>query len=137
MAVVGVLIVRAVLTFLWFDRLVDAYAERQGIEDLPREFAESGAPGYKAFALINVLVLGTALAVLAGFVLRGAGWARVTATVVAALGLLGGVLSVIQPAPVSFTLLGVLVALALAIAVVLLWMPASSAYVRSRNQARS
>lgn len=133
LAVTGVLVVRAVLTYLWFDDLIDWYIEWRGLERLPREVAADFAPGYRSFALVNVLVFGTALAVLAVFVLRGAGWARIAATVVGVLGLLGGVLSVVQPATIPFRMLGALVALGLAAAVVLLWMPASSAFVRGRR----
>lgn len=131
LAVTGVLLLRAVLTYVLFDSLIDDFVEGRGDTALPREVVEEGAPAYKAIALINAVLFGGLLALCAVFVLRGAGWARIVATVVGVLGILGGVVAVLQPATALFKVLGVVVALALVAAVVLLWLAPSSAYFRA------
>jgi hypothetical protein len=133
-AVVGVLAVRAVLTYVLFDSLLDNFAEGRGEEGQPRELIEDRAPQYKPLALVNVVVFGGLLSLCGAFVLRGAGWARITATVVGVLGLLGGLISILQPATAVFKLLGLLVTIGLAAAVVLLWLAPSSAYFRDRKR---
>jgi hypothetical protein len=129
-AVVGVQVLRVVLTFVMFDSLLDAYVEKVGETALPREVVEDGAPQYKAIALINAFVIGGLLALSAAYLLRGAKWARITATVIAALGVCGGVLTLFQPLTPLFTILGVGVAIGLAAAVVLLWRESSGEFFR-------
>lgn len=130
-AVVAVQVLRAVLTFAMFDTLIDAYAENSGDAGLPRDLIEDRAPRYKEITLINAVVIGGLLALCGVHVLRGARWARVTATVVGALGVCGGALTVLDQLTPLFTVLGVLVAVGLGAAIVLLWWKPSSEYFRA------
>lgn len=114
-AMLALLVVRAILTFVFHDELVDAWV---GDRALPRELAEAGAPRYSAVAII-VLVVGAVLAFAALNLPKGARWARVVAIVFAALSLLGAVVSLIAPTIAILLVINILVGL-LAVAVIVL-----------------
>jgi len=95
--VLGLLLLRTILTFVFADDLVDAWiADTQYWKSAPRELAESAAPRYSAVA-VGVLVVAAVLAFTAIHLNRAARWARVVALVFAALTLLGVVVSLLAP----------------------------------------
>jgi hypothetical protein len=126
---IGLLVLRAVLTFLLFDSLMDAWVKSRSA-GLPREVLEEGAPGYKAIGLASAIVIGGVLAASAVSLARGARWARVVVTIFGVLGFLGGLIGLVQPAPVWYKLFGLIVAAVALAAVVLLWLPAASDFFR-------
>lgn len=118
-AMLGLLVLRVILTFAFADDLVDAYLEDHPTwKQLPREYAEDAAPAYSAVA-IGVLVVGAVLAFAALKLGKGARWARVVAVIFAALSLLGTVVSLIAPTIAVLLIINILVGL-LAVAVIVL-----------------
>ena len=109
---------------------MDNWYQSRADSGLPRDFIEDGAPAYRAIALLTTGVIGGGLAICAGFLLRGARWARIVTTVVGPLAFLGGVIGLIQPATAVFKVFGLLIAAVAAVAVVLLWLPGSAAHFR-------
>ncbi|MBA3294654.1 MAG: hypothetical protein H0T40_13215, partial [Geodermatophilaceae bacterium] len=72
---------------------------------------EAGALAYVPIALISLALFGGLLAACAIFLLRGAGWARITAIVISILVLLGALLGIfVQASTILFVVLNVLVA---------------------------
>jgi hypothetical protein len=132
---IGLFVLRAVLTYALFDSLMDSWVDSRS-SGLPRELIEEGAPQYKPIGLASAIVIGGVLAAAAAFLARGAGWARIVATIFGVLGFLGGLLVLAQPAPAWYKLLGLIVAAVAIAVVVLLWTPAASAFFRQSRQAR-
>lgn len=134
--VIGLFVLRAVLTYALFDSLMDSwYSSREDLQGLPREVAEENwAPEFRGAALASALVVCSGLAASAAFLTRGAGWARIVATIFGVLGVLGGLVGLAQPVTGVFTVLALLSAIAAAAAVVALWLPSSSAFFRSRKR---
>lgn len=130
----GLLVLRAVLTFVLFDSLVDSWYESRAVAGVPREIIEDGAPAYRQIALGSAILFGGLIALAAAFLPRGARWARILATVVGGFAFLGGLSAIPQPA-VLFTATGLTVAVAAVVAVVALWLPGSSAFFRARKAA--
>lgn len=119
-AVLALLVLRAVLTVVFSDELVDAYiGDNATLKALPREFAVDAAPRYTAVA-IGVLVIGAVLAFAALNLGKAARWARVVAIVFASLSLLGVVVSVIAPTIMVLLVINILVGLLSAAVIVLL-----------------
>lgn len=114
---VGIGVLRTILTFALFDSLLDAYVDDQGDTGLPREIIEEGAPAYRPVSLIFGLLFAAVLAAAAIGVARGRNWARILGIVMGVLIALGGLTALFQPAPVLFPLLGV-VTVAVAVAAV-------------------
>jgi hypothetical protein len=118
-ALLALLLLRTVLTFVFTDELVDAWIDgNESAKLLPRELAESSAPRYSAVA-IGVLVVGIVLAFAAINLRKAARWARVVAVVFAALSLLGVVVSLIAPTILVLLIINIVVGL-LAVAVIVL-----------------
>lgn len=118
-AMLALLVLRAVLTVVFADELVDAYVDdNETLKALPREFAVDAAPRYTAVA-IGVLVIGAVLAFAAANLGKGARWARVVAIVFASLGLLGVVVSLIAPTILVLLVINIVVGL-LSVAVIVL-----------------
>ncbi|MPZ78895.1 MAG: hypothetical protein GEV28_00215 [Actinophytocola sp.] len=119
-AVLALLVLRAILTVVFSDELVDAYVDgNETLKSLPREFAVDGAPRYTAVA-IGVLVIGAVFAFAAANLGKAARWARVVAIVFASLSLLGVVVSVIAPTIPVLLVINVVVGLLSAAVIVLL-----------------
>jgi len=118
-ALVGIGVLRTILTFALFDSLLDAYVDRQGDTGLAREVIEDGAPAYRSVALVSGLLFAALLAAAALGVSQGRNWARILGIVLCVLVAFGGLILAIQPAPIIFPLLG-LVNAAVAIAAVVL-----------------
>lgn len=118
-AMLGLLVLRVILTFAFADDLVDAYLdEHETWKAMPRELAEDAAPSYSGVA-IGVLVIGAVLAFAAVNLHKAARWARVVAVVFAALSLLGVVASLLAPTIAVLLVINILVGL-LAVAVIVL-----------------
>jgi hypothetical protein len=118
-AILGLLVVRVILTFAMSDALIDAWVDSNDTaKSLPRELVEAGAPKYGAVA-IGVLVIGVVLALAAANLAKGARWARVVVYVFASLNILGIVVSFLAPSLVALMVINALVAL-LSVAVIVL-----------------
>ncbi len=118
-AMLGLLVLRVILTFAFSDDLIDAYiGDNESRMALPRELAEAAAPSYTGVA-IGVLIVGAVLAFAALNLGKGARWARVVAVVFAALSLLGVVASLIVPTIAVLLVINILVGL-LSVAVIVL-----------------
>lgn len=127
-------VVSGVVTLLLLDTIVsDAIAKADFQGDPPdtslvRTFAMVGA---LVGMLVSVVVMGT----LAFFLHRGANWARITYTVLVALGLLVGIQGLVRnnaSSPAVLVALGVLGLVMSAAVLVLLWRPASTAWFTRR-----
>lgn len=129
----GVIALRALLSLVAHEALLDAFAKSRDLDrntDYGRYAVESAAPKYTSIAIGSLVIFGILLLLTAAFLRRGAGWARIVATVIAALNLLNIIVVVAQPAPIWFRLLGVVVA-ALALGIlVLLYRPDANAFFR-------
>ena len=122
-AMLALLVLRTILTFVFNDQLVDAWiSENASAQALPRELAEDGAPRYTAVA-IGVLIVGVILAVAAINLSKAAGWARIVATIFAALSLLGIVLTLLAPTITVLLVLNIVVGLLAVAVIVLLFTP--------------
>ena len=120
-AMLALLLLRTVLTFVFTDELVDAWiSDNESAKLLPRELAESSAPRYSAVA-IGVLIVGIVLALAAINLSKAARWARVVAVVFAALSLLGVVVSLIAPTILVLLIINLVVGLLAAAVIVLLF----------------
>lgn len=126
-AILGLLVLRTILTLVFTDELIDAYvADNETLKAMPRSFAENAAPRYTAVA-IGVLIVGAVLVLAALNLGRAARWARVVAVVFAGLSLLGVVVSVIAPTIPVLLVINIVVGL-LEIAVIV------SLFTRDANQ---
>jgi len=118
-AMLGLLVLRAILTFAFADDLLDAYiGDNETRKALPRELVEAAAPSYSGVA-IGVLIIGAVLAFAALNLGKAARWARVVAVIFAALSLLGVVVSLLAPTIAVLLVINILVGL-LAVAVIVL-----------------
>jgi len=120
---VGIGVLRTILTFALFDSLLDAYVDQQGDTGLSREVVENGAPAYRPVALVTGLLFAAGLAAAALGLSRGRHWARTLGFVLCVLVAFGGLISAIAPAPIVFPLLGIANAAVAIAAVVLLAKP--------------
>jgi hypothetical protein len=96
-ALLGLIVLRLILTIALKDDLVDKYIEgNRSAQSLPPEIAEGMAPSYTGVAIVS-LVLAGILAAAAVFLPKGASWAKVVAIVFASLSVLGVVMSLVAP----------------------------------------
>jgi hypothetical protein len=117
--ILGLLLIRTILTFVFADDLVDAWIGDDGYwATVPRELAEAAAPRYSAVA-IGVLIVAAVLAFAAINLNKAARWARVVALVFAGLTLLGVVVSLIAPTIAVLLVINILTGL-LSVAVIVL-----------------
>ena len=134
----GVIALRAVLSLVAHDALLDAFAKSRNLDrntEYGKFAVESAAPKYTTIAIGSLVIFGVLLLLTAAFLRRGAGWARVVATVIAALNLLNVVVVIAQPAPVWFRLLGAAAALLGLGILVLLYRSDSNAFFRRSKSA--
>ena len=119
-AILGLVVLRVILTITMNDALVDAWIEsNSSAAALPREIAAESAPAYTGVA-IGILVIGLVLALAALNLAKGARWARVVVYVFASLNIIGIVLSLLAPTLLVIMMINVLVALLSVAAIVLL-----------------
>jgi hypothetical protein len=115
-AVLGLAVLRMILTLVLKDDLVDAWLDSRGYDSLQRELFADGAPSYTGAALASLVV--TALLGLAAVNLpKGKRWARIVAIVFAVLSVLGVALAFLAPSLVLIQVLNVVIGL-LSIAVI-------------------
>lgn len=120
-AILALGVLRAILTFVMSDDLLDAWVDREdSSRALPREIAEASAPAYSGVA-IGILLFGALLAVAALNLSKAAQWARIVVIVLAALNLLGVIVSLVTPTLTVLLVINVVAGL-LAIAVIVLLM---------------
>lgn len=129
----GVTALRALLSLVAHDALLDAFAKSRDLDrntEYGKLAVDTAAPAYTSIAIGSLVIFGILLLVTAAFVRKGAGWARIVATVIAALNLLNLVVVIAQPAPIWYRLLGVVVALLALGILVLLYRPDANAFFR-------
>jgi len=119
-AVLGLVVLRVILTFAMSDALVDAWIDsNESAKALPREIAATGAPKYGPIA-IGILVIGVVMALAAANLPKGKQWARVVVYVIASLNIIGIVLSFLAPSLVALMVINALVGVLSIAAIVLL-----------------
>lgn len=119
-AILGLVLLRLILTIAFSDDLVDKYIEgNRTAQALPRELAEGMAPSYTGVVIVS-LVITAVLAAAATFLPKGAGWARVVAIVFAVLSLIGVVLALVAPTLAVLLVINILVGVASVAVIVLL-----------------
>ncbi|HEV2784188.1 MAG TPA: hypothetical protein VGX25_32790 [Actinophytocola sp.] len=116
-ALLGLAVLRMILTLAFKDDLVDAWIEDKA-PGLPRELVAQDAPAYVGVALVS-LVFTVLLGLAAVNLPNGRNWARIVAIVFAALSVLGIVAAFLAPSLVVLQIINVLMAL-LSIAVIVL-----------------
>jgi hypothetical protein len=119
----GLAVLRVILTLAFKDDLVDAWIE-DNASALPRELAADGAPAYAGVALVS-LAFSVLLALAAVNLPRGRNWARIVAIVFAILSVLGIVAAFLAPSLLVLQIINVLMAL-LSIAVIALLVNADA-----------
>lgn len=129
--ILALVVLRAILTVVFNDELVDAWIEsNETAQSLPRELVAEGAPKYTAIS-IGVLVFGLVLALAAANLSKRAKWARVLVYVFASLSLVGIALSFLAPSLAVLMVINALVAVLSIAAIVLLSTAESSRFFAS------
>ncbi len=118
--VVGLMTLRAVLSALLDEAIVGA------------EVAADTRTRLTVLALATLLVLGGMLALCAWQFGRGANWARLLATVIAAVSVLGGLTGASQDSPAWFIGLNLLIGAVSAYLIALLFRPGSNDWFATR-----
>jgi hypothetical protein len=132
-ALIGVAVVRTVYVIVAHRLLVDAYLDSKELGYLPRDVAEQFAPAYTVITLIGALGFAVVIGLAMLYMLRGRRWARILATVFCALTVLGGVVTLVQPATAVYRLLGVLSALIALAALITMFQSAANRYFAARQ----
>ena len=122
---VAISVVTTVITFLMLDSIVDQALEDAGVSATVD--ADAVRTGAVAGAVIGIVISVAIAALLAHFIGKGANWARIVYTVLAALGILLSLFG-LGAQPVLLLLLSVISLVITAAAVFFLWKPESSAY---------
>ncbi len=122
---VALSLVTTVITFLMLDSIVDQALEDAGVSSTLD--ADSVRAGAVVGAVIGIIISVAVAALLAHFIGKGANWARIVYTVLAALGILLSLFG-LGGQPVLLLLLSVVSLVITAAAVFFLWKPESSAY---------
>lgn len=132
---IAISLISAVYTFANLDSIVDQALEDAGVsETVDPDLVRSGAV---IGAVIGLVISVGLYALLAVFIAKGASWARIVYTVLAALGIVFSVLGFLSggaatAGPVLLTILG-LVSWALTVVVLLLlWKQESTAWFKAR-----
>ena len=128
-AIIAIAVLRTILTIVFQDSLIEAFAESQGINP---EVAKETAPEYTSLAIIGLLIFGGLMAWLTVMFLKGRNWARIVATVIAVLNVLGGLIGLLQAAPLWYQLLGLLSAILAVGVIVMLWRRDSKEFFAPR-----
>lgn len=124
-------VVTTILTFVFIDDIAAA----QGFE-LDEAGADTVRSAAIVGAIIGLVVFGGLYVLLAIFISKGANWARIVWTVLAAIGIVFGLIGLLGDQPALLLIVG-LVGLVLTIwTLVLLWTKDSSAYFRGPTTPR-
>lgn len=123
------------LTFVYLDESVEdavASAEASGLQ----VDADAARIGAIVFGVILFLVFGALYVLLAIFIRKGANWARIVWTVLAAIGILVGLFGLFGEQPVLLLIIGLVSLVITVVVLVLLWMKDSNAYFRGPTTPR-
>ncbi len=127
-AVVALVVVGTILTLLSLDDIVDSVGT-----DLTSEERDAARTGAIVGAIVALVIFGGLWTVLAIFLRRGANWARIVLTVLAALGLALGLVTLGGNLPAVLLAIR-LVQMALYVAlIVFMWRPESSQYIAGQR----
>lgn len=122
---VALSVITTVITFIMLDSIVDKALEDAGISStIDADTVRSGAI---VGAIIGIIISVAIAALLAHFIGKGANWARIVYTVLAALGILISLFS-LGGQPILLMLLSLISLVITAAAVFFLWKQESSAY---------
>lgn len=126
-ALVALTVLGAVLTVAFLDDVVKA----AGL-DLTAAEQDAARTAAIAGAVVGVLIFGGLFILLAVFLRRRANWARIVLTVLAVLGILGGLYNLATTQPAIFHILNVVELLLYAALIFFLWRRDSSDYLKKR-----
>ncbi len=127
-ASVALAVISTILTFVYLDDIVEA-AE----VSLNSPEADAARTGAIVASVIALLIFGALWILLGIFLRKGANWARIVLTVLAALGLLGGLYNSSQDLPAVLQVLNV-IQMALYVALlVFMWKRESSDYIAAQR----
>lgn len=128
-ALVALSVLATILTFVFLNDIVD----NSGV-NLTNAEKDTARTAAIVGAVIGLLIFGGLWILLSVFLLRGRNWARITATVLAALGLLFGLLNLVAGNnPALLVVLGMIeVALYLAL-LIFMWRSDSSQYIAAQR----
>jgi len=122
--VVALSVITTILTFFYLDDIVEA----AGVE-LNSPEADDARTGGIIGAIIGFLIFGALWILLGIFLRKGANWARIVLTVLAALGLAIGLFGLLGEQPAVFLVISI-VQMALYVALlVFMWRRESSDYI--------
>ncbi len=127
-ALVALVVLSVIITLLSLDDIVDAV----GVDRTSAE-RDAARTGVIVGAIVALVIFGGLWTILAIFLRKGASWARIVLTVLAALGLILGLLTL--GGNLSAVLLVIrLVQMALYVAlIVFMWRPESSQYIAGQR----
>lgn len=126
-ALVGLVVLGVILTLLSLDDIVDAVGT-----DLTSEERDAARTAAIVGAIVALVIFGGVWTVLAIFLRKGANWARIVLTVLSALGLLLGLLTLGNLPAVLLVIRLVQLALYVAL-IVFMWRPESSQYIAGQK----
>ncbi len=127
-ALVAVAVLNTILTLV----LLDDVIKSSGL-DMTTAEEDTARSGAVIVAIVVFLIFGALWILLGIFLRKGASWARIVLTVLAALGLVVGLFGLTRDQPAVFLLLS-LVQLALFVALlVFMWRPESSQYIAAQR----
>jgi len=128
LAVLALSALSTALSFVFLDDIIEAAGINPGDAD-----ADAARAGAMIGSVVGFLVFGGLWVLLGVFLRKGANWARIVLTVLAALGLVFGVIGLLGEQPVLFLMLS-LAQMALDVALLyFMWRPDSSAYLQGRR----
>jgi len=127
-AALALQVISTILSFVFLDDLLEAAGINPGDADV-----DAARTGALIGAVVGFVIFGGLWVLFGVFMRKGANWARIVLTVLAALGLIFGVVGVLGEQPVIFLILG-LVQMALYVALLyFMWRPESSAYLTGQR----
>ena len=128
-ATIALSLVSAVVTFVMLDSIIDQQLEAAGVsETISSDSVRSITIAGAVFGLVISVGISTLLAIFIG---KGANWARIVYTVLAALGVLGSLFG-FGSEPIALGVLSLLSLLLTVVAVVMLFRAESNAWFKAR-----
>ena len=124
--IAGIGVLSTLLMFLMQDDLEEVILDRD--PDLTPDELDAAVNGALVIGVIVGLVFAIIYVLLARKILQGAGWARIVATILLALAILGGVTSGAQTLPTISVILSIISAVVAVFALFMLWRRSSSDY---------
>lgn len=124
---IGLGLLSSLLSFLYLDEIIQMTLDQAGAGGLDEDAVRSGVMVGAVIGLtIGVLLYGG----LALFIKRGAGWARIVYSILAAISILAAVLSLGDPQPILLRLVGLIGSGVTASVLWLLWQKESTDWFR-------